>query len=67
MNSYQGRQDNSALTQSPLTTPPVPGTGALRGLRAETYVNWCGHGQEIIPVPLPDGRANFVPALGEAR
>jgi hypothetical protein len=35
--------------------------------RAETYVNWCGHGQEIIPMPLPDGRVTFVPVLGEAR
>jgi hypothetical protein len=25
------------------------------------YVNWCGHGQEIIPLPLPDGRVTFVP------
>jgi len=35
--------------------------------RVETYVNWCGHGQEIIPFPLPDGRVTFVPVLGEAR
>ena len=21
-----------------------------------SYVNWCGHAQEIIPVPLEDGR-----------
>jgi len=35
--------------------------------RAETYVNWCGHAQEIIPFPLPDGRVTFVPALGEAK
>jgi hypothetical protein len=27
-----------------------------------TYVNWCGHGQEIA-----DGRVTFVPVLGEAR
>ena len=32
-----------------------------------TYVNWCGHGQEIVPLPLPDGRVTFVPVLGEAR
>jgi hypothetical protein len=30
--------------------------------RAETYVNWCGHGQEIISLPLPAGRATFVGA-----
>jgi hypothetical protein len=34
--------------------------------RAETYVNWCRHGQEVIPLPLPDGRVTFVPVLGEA-
>jgi hypothetical protein len=34
---------------------------------AATYVNWCGHGQEVIPMPLPDGRVTFVPVLGEAR
>jgi len=32
-----------------------------------TYMNWCGHGQEIAPLPLPDGRVTFVPVLGEAR
>ncbi len=37
-----------------------------RLFNAETYVNWCGHGQEMIPVPLPDGRVTFVPVLGEA-
>jgi len=34
--------------------------------RAKTCVNWCGHTQEIIPLPLPDGRVTFVPVLGEA-
>ena len=29
-----------------------------------TYLNCCGHGQEIIPFPLPDGRVTFVP-VGE--
>jgi hypothetical protein len=32
-----------------------------------SYVNWCGHAQEIIPLPLADGRVTFVPVLGEAR
>ncbi len=32
-----------------------------------TYVNWCGHGQEVILLPLPDGRVPFVPVFGEAR
>ena len=35
--------------------------------RAETYVNWCRHGQEIIPLPQADGSVRFVPVLGEAR
>ena len=30
-------------------------------------VNWCGHAQEIIALPLADGRVTFVPVLGEAR
>jgi hypothetical protein len=44
-------------------------TSAMWGatLRAETYVNWCGHAQEVIPFPLEDGRVTFVPVLGEAR
>ena len=55
------------------------GRFAVRGFRVEnlrhvgwqlfmpaTYVTWCGHGQEVIPVPLPDGRVTFVPVLGEA-
>jgi hypothetical protein len=32
-----------------------------------SFVNWCGHAQEIIPLPLADGRVTFVPVLGEAR
>lgn len=56
------------------------GGGAVQGFRVEhlrhvgwrlftaaTYVNWCGHGQEIIPLSMPDGRVTFVPVLGEAR
>ncbi len=34
--------------------------------RVASYVNWCGHGQEVIPVPRADGLVAFVPALGEA-
>ena len=34
--------------------------------RVVSYVNWCGHAQEVIPFPLPDGRVTFVPVLGEA-
>ena len=35
--------------------------------RVESYVNWCGHAQEVIPWPRPDGLVAFVPVLGEAR
>jgi len=31
-----------------------------------SYVNRCGHAQEIIPFPLPDGGCQFVPILEEA-
>jgi hypothetical protein len=34
--------------------------------RVECYVNWCGHAQEVIPWPRPDGLVEFVPVLGEA-
>ena len=30
-------------------------------------VNWCGHGQELLPLPGPDGWCRLVPILGEAR
>src|SRR5882672_4678156 len=33
--------------------------------RPATYVGWCGHVQEVIPMPLPDGHVTFVPVLGE--
>jgi hypothetical protein len=54
--------------------------GGFRGFRTEhlrhhgwqpyqvaTYVNWCGHGQEIIPWPQADGSVRVIPVLGEAR
>jgi hypothetical protein len=30
------------------------------------YVEWCGHAQEIVPIPQSDGWCRFVPLLGEA-
>jgi hypothetical protein len=33
---------------------------------AATYVNWCGHGQEVIPFLRPDGLVALVPVLPEA-
>ncbi len=38
-----------------------------QAFRVESYVNWRGHGQEVIPVPRPDGLVVLVPVLGEAR
>jgi hypothetical protein len=29
-------------------------------------VEWCGHGQEFIPVPDADGWCWLIPVLGEA-
>jgi hypothetical protein len=29
------------------------------------YVNWCGHAQEFLPIPVTD-RAHLVPILEEA-
>ncbi len=34
--------------------------------RVASYVNWCGHAQEVIPLPQPDGLVELVPVLGEA-
>jgi hypothetical protein len=31
-----------------------------------SYTNWCGHGQEFIPVPDADGWVRLVPVMGEA-
>jgi hypothetical protein len=31
-----------------------------------TFVNWCAHGQEVIPIPTPD-RCGVIPYEGEAR
>ena len=33
----------------------------------QRYQSWCGHGQEIIPIPQPDGTVKCVPIMGEAR
>jgi hypothetical protein len=31
-----------------------------------SYTNWCGHGQEVIPVPDDGGWCRLIPILGEA-
>jgi hypothetical protein len=38
-----------------------------RAFNVETYVNWCGHAQEVIPFLLQNGSVRLVPVLGEAR
>ncbi len=35
--------------------------------QVERYQSWCGHGQEIIPIPQSDGTVKCVPIMGEAR
>jgi len=35
--------------------------------RVASFINWCGHRQEFIPVPDGDGRARYIPIIGEAR
>jgi hypothetical protein len=30
------------------------------------YVNWCGHAQEVVPIPQADGTCQLVPIIGEA-
>jgi hypothetical protein len=34
--------------------------------RTVTVVNWCGRGQEFIPLTAPAGRVQLVPVVGEA-
>ena len=29
-------------------------------------VHWCGHGQEVLPIPAKDGKRDLVPVIGEA-
>jgi hypothetical protein len=29
-------------------------------------VHWCGHGQEVLPIPSEDGKFDLVPVIGEA-
>jgi hypothetical protein len=28
-------------------------------------VHWCGHGQEVLPIPAEDGKCDLVPVIGE--
>jgi hypothetical protein len=35
--------------------------------RVESYVNWCGHAQQVIPWPRADGSVRLIPVLGDAR
>jgi hypothetical protein len=44
-----------------------PSSTSDEAYRVESYVNWHGHAQEVIPWPREDGLVAFVPVLGEAR
>jgi len=35
--------------------------------RVARYVEWCGHGQELIPVPDEGGWVRMVPVIGTAK
>ena len=35
--------------------------------RVARFVNWCGHGQELIPVPDDVERVRLVPVIGTAK
>jgi len=37
-----------------------------RPFAVASHTNWCGHGQEFIPVPEHDGWCWLIPVLGEA-
>ncbi len=34
--------------------------------RVQSFVNWCGHEQEVIPWPEADGWSYCIPVVGEA-
>jgi hypothetical protein len=34
--------------------------------RVQSYQNWCGHTQEVIPFPLADGSVRYVRVVGDA-
>ena len=38
----------------------------LRPYEETSYVNWCGHKVDHIPVPRGDGGCQLIPILGEA-
>jgi len=35
--------------------------------RVARYVEWCGHGQELIPVPDEEEWVRMVPVIGRAK
>jgi hypothetical protein len=35
--------------------------------RVASFTNWCGHGQEVIPVPIDREWVQLVPIIGEAK
>ena len=58
----------SGLLAAPLATrAAVTDDDAGRQLFMPTwYVNWCGHGQEVVSGPGADGLMALIPVLGEA-
>jgi hypothetical protein len=43
-----------------------PAHGQLEDPLPVTFVNWCGHAQEVAPTPTPD-RCGVIPYQGKAR
>jgi hypothetical protein len=35
--------------------------------RVASFINWCGHRQEVIPIPDEDEWVRCVPVIGEAK
>jgi len=64
--SSTGRALSPPVLQSHPAPESISGTSRGARFRTETYVNWCGHAQGVIPIPRPDGLVAFVPVLGEA-
>ncbi len=46
--------------------PRASGPMRWRPYAMASYVNWCGHGQEVIPIPETERECRMIPVLGEA-
>ena len=47
--------------------PAKAGAIRRRPYQVLSFVEWCGHQQEVVPVPESDGWLSEIPVLGEAR